>query len=124
MFKVVRLLLLTEITTPLVHIRWILIKLGFSGQSIFLLSVATLIGFLVFRVANCIYMLVVIGSVGFKPLWESDPVVCVTIWLLVVILLCLNSFWTALMLRKALKVVSGKEAVHVDQDHLLESPQN
>ncbi len=91
-------------------------RFQFSASSVMLTSLALLIGFIVFRVVNGVYMLVTLIRIGPKNVYDSAPLPGVTSWIIVVFLLVLNSYWTSLMLRKAFQKCGTRRRGDSDTD--------
>eukprot|EP00300_Choanocystis_sp_HF-7_P033491 c45842_g1_i1.p1 GENE.c45842_g1_i1~~c45842_g1_i1.p1 ORF type:complete len:292 (+),score=72.71 c45842_g1_i1:29-877(+) len=122
---IVRLLMLTEITTPILHFRWLMIKFKFSGRNILRASMCLLVGFLVFRVGNGLYMVWLQFYVGIDRMIEASVLAFGVVISLTFILLFLNIYWTCLMVKRATSVLfekKGPRSDSSDKSTILETP--
>eukprot|EP00298_Acanthocystis_sp_HF-20_P019063 c22290_g1_i1.p1 GENE.c22290_g1_i1~~c22290_g1_i1.p1 ORF type:complete len:297 (+),score=75.90 c22290_g1_i1:55-891(+) len=107
-----RLFLLTEITTPIVHIRWILMR--FEGKAFFMTIVDALLvlGFVIFR---DLAFFVIIGLVIYiEParFMERSVLVFWTTIILEIVTGILNFYWTSIIFSKCLAKYIHKPKKH------------
>eukprot|EP00298_Acanthocystis_sp_HF-20_P021788 c28408_g1_i1.p1 GENE.c28408_g1_i1~~c28408_g1_i1.p1 ORF type:complete len:277 (+),score=79.45 c28408_g1_i1:41-871(+) len=117
----VRLAFITEITTPILHLRWILIQFGAPKKTITTVSLCILGGFIIFRDINMIVLAGILISVGSDKLSEVSVIGCFTVIMFVFLLSILNYYWTFLMMQKCLSVFSKKPSKDDPENSLIGS---
>ena len=90
------LFLLTEITTPLVNLRWNLYKVGYAGTRLDrFVSIGMLGSWLVFRMTICVHLAWFVSIHALR----MDPMRTFMARFLAWLLLLLNSYWLSLMIK-------------------------
>lgn len=94
----VALLLLTEITTPILNARWFLSQAQAGPAQLMAVSVALMVGFLLFRCANYVFMAYLVVA-----RWDElgEPVGTAMLVITSLLMGTLNFYWMGLMVRRA-----------------------
>ncbi len=104
-------LLTTEITTPLLHVRWYLMKLDMEKSSLYKINgLLFALGFLVFRVIGCglICFHIYYYRYTYSEVYTYVVISIIFPWLL----FCLNLFWFRSIGRMVLKALSPSKPKH------------